>query len=281
MSTAGLAFEEPYPVGPDCLPPTPRAIAWNRKARLLRAAMIAGLMLGPNGILLGGWMTGEDLRELEARGRSTTGQVTEATIRYHRRSQEYVIVYSYEVNGRSYRRTTTVSATEYATHARGKACEVTYLSDRPDVSYPGRPGPPLERHNELTVLAGRTGRGRPGDLAGVRRVLLAARTFTRPRGRAGHRPRDRAAASSVGSSRSSTTSTTSSCRRASKPSPPGTTFRNLYTSDCGPVSGSPILYDPANPKRNLPLYAFKYAYIRHDDYPADNTGADDAGETPS
>jgi hypothetical protein len=279
VSSAGLAFEEPYPVGPDCLPETPRAIGWNRKARVLRAAVIAGLMLGPNAILLGGWFSGEDLRELEARGRVTNGQITETSIRHHRRSQEYLVVYSYELNGRSYRRTESVTHAEYARHSRGKPCEVTYLPDRPDVSYPGSPRPPLERHNDTTVVfATLAAVGLAIWLACVvyllRRERFLAREGEPVVGRVTDRGEQRRKQQTLyfvyHEFRSPADRTVTSWHYV-----PRTLYERLR-----PGQRVTVLYDPANPNRHLPLYAFKYAYIRHDEEAVDNARMGN-GEPPS
>jgi hypothetical protein len=269
VNLAVSAFGEPYPVDPGCLPPTPRAIAWNRKARLLRTAVIAGLMLGPNAILLGGWFSAEDLRELEARGRVANGQIKETTIRHHRRSREYVVTYSYELNGRDYRRTVSVSPGEYARHSRGKPCEVTYLPDRPDVSYPGDPGPPLGRHNETTVVfATMAAIGLAIWLARVVYVLRRERFLAREGepivGKVTDRGEERRKQQTVyyvyHEFRSPAEQTVTS--RDYVP-------RSLYEI-LRPGQRVTVLYDPANPNRHLPLYAFKYAYIRHDEDSVDD-----------
>jgi hypothetical protein len=276
---AVMALEEPYPVDPESLPPTPRAIAWNRKARVLRAAVIAGLMLGPNAILLGGWFSGEDLRELEARGHVTNGQITETTIRHHRRSREYVVAYSYEVNGQDHRRTVRVSPEEYGRHSRGKPCEVTYLPDRPDVSYPGNPGPPLGRHNETTVVfATMAVVGLAIWLTCVVYVLRRERFLVREGESVVGRVTDR------GQQRRKQRTVYYVYHEFQSPAEQTVTSwhyvpQSLYET-LQPGQRITVLYDPANPKRHLPLYAFKYAYIRHHEDLADDARMEN-GDSPS
>jgi Protein of unknown function (DUF3592) len=280
VGSTDLEFDAPYPVGPECLPPAPRAIAWNSRARRLRAALIAALMLGPNAILLLGWSMGDDLRALESRGRSTIGRVIDKTSHYNRRSKELIIVYSYEVNGRSYRTSTMVSADEYAALAAGKSCDVTYLPDKPDVSYPGNPDFRLQWHNTVTVFfATLAATGLAIGLAFVvftfRRERLLAREGEAGVGRVTDR---------------------GETRRRQRTlyyvyhefvSPGETTVTDWHYvpqplwDRLRPGLRITVLYDTANPERHLPLYAFKYAYIRQDDDLAEDVAEGDAEETPS
>lgn len=60
---------------PDYLPPPPRSVAPNLRARWMRAGFLAGAVLGPLFVLWIGQSSAENLRMLVAQGRSTTGQV--------------------------------------------------------------------------------------------------------------------------------------------------------------------------------------------------------------
>lgn len=62
-------------LSPDYLPPPPRSVAPNLRARWMRAGFLAGMVLGPLFVLWIGESSSENLRTLVAHGRSTTGQV--------------------------------------------------------------------------------------------------------------------------------------------------------------------------------------------------------------
>lgn len=61
-------------LSPDFLPPPPRAVAPNLRARWMRVGFLTGMVLGPLVVLWLGESSSEKLRTLVAQGRSTTGQ---------------------------------------------------------------------------------------------------------------------------------------------------------------------------------------------------------------
>ena len=75
MITPDEGLEAAYPAPPESLPPIPRAVAINRKGRVLRNCALAGLLLAPNAVLAFGWFSGENLRQLDARGETVTGRI--------------------------------------------------------------------------------------------------------------------------------------------------------------------------------------------------------------
>jgi hypothetical protein len=264
-----LAIDSPYPASPERIPPPPRRVAWNSKARWLRTAAWASLLFAPNIILLCSWQAGEDLRALVARGQRTFGRVDDVHMSSSRGGRSYRVQYTYEVAGASYHARTIVRASEVASFSRGHQCLVTYLPDQPKTNFPGRPGPELERRNETAVafaLLAVIG------LAvwvicleyAVRRELYLAREGEPAVGRVIER----------GSVRSKN-QIHYWVRHHFK------SATNEHVSDWHYVPSSlwgtlrpglaiTLLYDPEQPRRHLPLYAFKYAYI------VEETEADDA-----
>jgi hypothetical protein len=260
MSDTGSNLEGPYPAGPERLPPSPRAVALNNKARTLRASALAGFLLVPNAILAWGWVSGEDLRDLEARGQTVTGQTTGMTYHFSRRTKIYKVEYAYEVRGRNYRNSTEVTALEYSTFTLKHACSVTYLPENPQVSYPGRPGPPLQRHNEMTVVFAALAGGILAVLLtaleiGVRRERYLAREGEPVVGHITDRGTSRAR------NRTNYWVYHEFISPADEPITAWHYVPAFLWERLRPGLSVTILYDPANAKRHLPLYAFKYAFV--------------------
>jgi hypothetical protein len=61
-------------LSPDYLPPPPRSVAPNSRARWMRAGFLTAMVLGPLLVLWIGQSSSENLRMLVAQGHSTTGQ---------------------------------------------------------------------------------------------------------------------------------------------------------------------------------------------------------------
>ncbi len=62
-------------LSPDYLPPPPRSVASNLRARWMRTGFLAGMVLGPLLVLWIGQSSAKNLRTLATKGRSTTRQV--------------------------------------------------------------------------------------------------------------------------------------------------------------------------------------------------------------
>jgi MFS family permease len=60
---------------PDYLPPPPRSVTPNLRARWLRVGFMGGMVLGPLLVLWIGQVSSENLRTLAIQGRSANGQV--------------------------------------------------------------------------------------------------------------------------------------------------------------------------------------------------------------
>jgi hypothetical protein len=263
MSTAP-ELEEVYPAAPDQLPPVPRYVAWNAKAHRLRVGVFLGLFLVPTGILAFGWLTGDELRALEDHGRSTTGEVTEKTTWSHKNSRTYRVRYSYEAAGRSYSNSADVSSNEYAAFTRGERCPVVYLEDKPNISYPGRPGPVLDRQNTTTVVMALFAAVAFAIWLGcveffVRRELWLAREGETAVGRIIERGTTQQRRQTLYWARHEYTSPSQQIC-SSWHYIPQLIWENLH-----PGLRVTLLFDPANPARHMPLYAFKYAYIAEEE----------------
>jgi hypothetical protein len=75
MSTFSSIFTSALTERLDYLPPPPRPVSLNPRGRWTRVGFRAALLLVPNFLLWIGHNSGEDLRELAAHGRSTTGHI--------------------------------------------------------------------------------------------------------------------------------------------------------------------------------------------------------------
>jgi hypothetical protein len=266
VNTADYGLEPPFPAPPERLPPPPRAVAWNRRTYWCRVGLLCGLLLAPNAVLAIGWFSGQDLRDLEARGQSTIGRYADKTSSSGRSGTSYRIYWAYEVNGRNYRTYGSASANEFHAATRDSSYPITYLPDHPETSTPGRPGPQLRVHNETTVWIA----------AAIAVVMVVwAPCF----GWVLQRERSLAREGEPAIGRITELGYTS--RRNN-----GTIYywaRHEYFTPADDVCGTwhyvpkylwdqlrngmriTLLFDPANPKRHLPLYAFKYVYILDQD----------------
>jgi hypothetical protein len=254
------AIEGPYPAGPECLPPAPRRVAWNSRARWLRTAAWVSFLFAPNIILAWGWQSGEDLRALVAEGKSTFGRVADVRTSTSRGGRTYHVGYTFEVAGTDYHGRTTVPGSDFATFIRGHQCPVTYLPQRPETNYPGRPGPELQRHNQAAVsLALIAGIGLGIWLVSlefaVRRECDLARNGEPAVGRV----------TDHGQSRGRN-QTYYWVQHEFKSAADEVITDWHYVplrlwETLRPGLSITLLFDPARPRRHLPLYAFKYAYI--------------------
>jgi hypothetical protein len=267
--------DSPYPAPPDRLPPVPRRVAWNNKARWLRTGLVAGLLFAPNAILAWGWQTGNDLRELEARGETISGKVLDKTFYLTRGETVRKVVYSFEVRRREFKDVANLSAEEFAACHREGPISVTYLRDRPAAHCTGHPGPQLQLHNaayaKYALIAAA---GCAVVLAWfefrLRRERFLARQGEAALGRITERGTSRA--------KNRTLYWVSHAFTAPDGQPltgwhyvPSPLWERLR-----PSTRVTLLYDPAHPGRHLPLYAFEYAYIVEDvsaEWPEDGGAA--------
>ncbi len=252
---------EPYPAPPERLPPTPRTVAFNTRARVLRATARACLLLVPNALLYCGWVSGADLRELDAHGRTVTGVVTGRSCQTGGRGRRtHQVVYAYRSAGREYSVRAPVSSREYAALTPDAACLVTYSPDRPWTNCPGRPGDKLRRHNEgavlsATVVAAMLGVWVVGLELTLRRECCLAREGEPAIGWLTEQgvTRDK--------------NGTHYCVRHEFTSPadePVTSWHyvpRVFWERLRPGTRVTVLYDPARARRHLPLYAFRSAYV--------------------
>ncbi len=258
-----LWSEVPYPAPPERLPPVPRGVAWNTRARWLRTGVVAGLLFAPNALLVWGWDSGKDLRELAARGETITGKVVEKTFYLSRGGTVHKVDYSFEVRGRDYRDTANVSPEEFPTYSRGGPFRVTYLKDQPATHCPGHPGPLLQRHNENFVYYALVAAAIFGAALGwvefrLRRERFLAREGEPAVGRVTER----------GTTRTKNRTLYWVSHAFTAPDGEPLTGWHYVTSpiyeQLRPSARVTLLFDPARPQRHLPLYAFEYAYIVED-----------------
>jgi hypothetical protein len=253
-------IDTPYPVGPESLPPTPRAVALNTKGRIYRVGLVCGLLFAPNAILAVGWFTGEDLRELEKRGEMVTGHVVAKHVSSGRGGPRYRVQYSYEVAGRVYGDSINFSKDESASLTRGDPYPVTYLPDRPQTNTPGRPGPRLRRHNENSVQFAALA-------AVVLAVVVVGFEFALRRERFLAREGEPVIGRITECGTTRGRNSVNYWVRHEFDSPGDDFVTDWHYVPHGmwerlrPGLRVTLLYDAACPKRHLPLYAFKYAYI--------------------
>jgi hypothetical protein len=252
--------ESPYPAPPDQVPPAPRPVAFNRNARLLRTGVLGGLLLVPNAILAFAWFSGEELRQLEDHGQTTIGRVVNTRVSSSRRSTNYRVDYSYEVSGRAFRSVADVTKQEFGQHRLSAECVVTYLPELPASNCLGRPGPLLDRRtNGFIILAVVAAVGLGFWMLGVetslRRERFLAREGEATVGRVSERGTTAAKNRTLYWVRHEFTSPSDDLVSSWDYVPP-TIWERLT-----PGTLITLLYDPANPKKHLPLYAFRYAYI--------------------
>jgi hypothetical protein len=258
-----LVFDNPYPAGPDRLPPTPRHVAWNKRARWQRTAAWACLLFAPNIILLWAREAGEDLRALVARGQHTLARVDDVRVSNSKGGRFCNVHYTFEVAGIRYRGQRTARAGEFPNIAKGLQWPVTYLPDRPETNFPGLPGPELQKQNQTAVfLAVLTTFGCAVWVIclefAVRRERFLAREGEPTIGRIVERGETRSKNGVQYWVRH---------QFMSSPDEHVTDWhyvpRSLWET-LRPGLAVTLLYDPERPGRHLPLYAFKYAYIVED-----------------
>jgi hypothetical protein len=258
-----LIDNNPYPAGPESLPPTPRRVAWNNRARWLRTIAWAGLLFAPNIILLWARETGEDLRALDARGIHTLARIDDVRASTTKRVRYYNVRYTFAVAGTSYHGQRTAQASEFPNAAAGRQWPVTYLPDKPETNFPGRPGPELRKHNETAVFL--------ALLATFGfAVWVACLEFTVRRERFLAREGEPAVGRIIARGETRSKNGVQYWVRHQFTSP-GNDFltdwhyvpRSLWET-LRPGLAVTLLYDPERPGKHLPLYAFKYAYIVDD-----------------
>jgi hypothetical protein len=255
-----IPIDEPYPARPETIPPAPRQVAYNTRARRLRTVATLCFLLVPNAFLGWGWASGNDLRALVDHGKGTFGRVTETSISYARSGRIYHVGYTYDVDGTTYHERTTPGADEYASFVRGRTCLVTYLPEQPRTNYPGRPGPELQRRNQAAVslavfMAVGLGAWRVWLEVTMRREFALARDGEPFVGRV----------VDVGQTRGKNRMYYWAAHAFQSPSDePVSDWHYLPRGVWDHLRAGKsitLLYDTANPRRHLPLYAFKYAFI--------------------
>ena len=260
MSQADPRLEAPYPAEPERLPTVPRVVALNRKARFYRTALLCAVLLAPNGILAWGWVAGDDLRALEDRGQSVLGSVVDKSSRSGRGGKTYFVTYEYDVNGRNYRDTRSVSADEYTAAEKNASYFVTYLPERPATNTPGRPGPRLQQDNENTVRFAIMATAALGVW-----YLWFAYLLRREQSLAREGEAVIGNVTERGTTRGRNQISYWVRHQFTSPADETITDWNYVPSSLfdrlRPGVRITLLFDPANAKRHLPLYAFEYAYI--------------------
>lgn len=274
MNIADEWADAPYPAPPDRLPPVPRRVAWNTKARWLRTGVVAALLFGPNVILVCGWQMGNDLRELEARGETVTGKVVDKTFYMARGGAVRKVDYSFEIRGHTYRDVAYVTPAEFTAFSKEGPFDVTYLRDHPETHCQGHPEPLLRHQNDAAVTyaliaAGVCAAALVWVEFRLRREYFLAREGEPAVGRITERGQTR--------SKNRIFYWVSHAFTAPDGQPltswhyvPSPLWERLR-----PSSRVTLLYDPARPRRHLPLYAFEYAYIVEGESPEV-----EGGETP-
>jgi hypothetical protein len=260
MDNPDMEFDAPYPAELSRIAPGPRTVGLNRRARFTRAVLVCALLFAPNGILAFGWIMGEDLRDLEERGKPVLGRVTEKASASRRGGATYQIGYTYEVNGREFHNRRPVSIADYNAVERESSYLVTHLPDRPETHTPGRPGPALEQHNEASIRFALVA-------SAILAVLCVGFEFALRRERLLARDGEPAIGKVTERGTTKTRNRLLRWVRHEFISPAQETVTDWHYvpealwDKLRPGLRITLLYDLANPKRHLPLYAFEYAYI--------------------
>lgn len=122
MSAAEAALE--------LLPPPPRSTRLRTHLRVLRWLVLFAAVLPPSCVLgLGGYENAR-LAELARDGRTIDGTIAAKRVR-RARSTDYVLEGTFELGGRSYRASQTVSRQRYEETAVGTPVVITYLPSDP------------------------------------------------------------------------------------------------------------------------------------------------------
>ncbi|MBK9388391.1 MAG: hypothetical protein IPN34_26525 [Planctomycetes bacterium] len=119
------------------LPSPPRAAHLHTRFRVLRWLLVLAAILPPGCAIGLGSYENARIAELARDGRMTSGTVAEKLMR-QARSTEYVLESAFEVDGRSYRATQTVSRERYLATPIGAAVEITFLPRDPSHAVLGR-----------------------------------------------------------------------------------------------------------------------------------------------
>ncbi len=263
MATATVVLSDnpPYPAGPERLPPIPRPVALNPRARRLRAAALLALLILPNVFLFWGRTAGEPLRALVNGGQMTRGRVTrKSTTHQSRGGTTYRVAYVFEAGGREYHAEPVVTQAEYSALSLDAPCDVCYLPGHPDTNCPGNPETQLRRHNTTAVAVALVfGVMCAVWLGWVQFAIGKEWRLAREGEPAVGWVADR------GTTRTKNGMTYWVSHQFVSPADETPSGRHnvpyAVWQQLTPGMRVTLLYDPANARRHLPLYAFRYARI--------------------
>jgi hypothetical protein len=267
MNPFSTLSEQPYPVPPEAVPPTPRRVVMTRWSRWLRYLLVSSLLIGHNLILVFGYFAGSNLRALDDTGVQITGKVEYRWQTSSRNGSVNHISYVIYVDGKRRIKETTVSWDIYYNLKEGGPCAVTYLPADPDINCLGAPSPQLVSLNKtfLTIA------GIIGLAVGVM-VACFEVSLRREIRLATHGLATVGLIIDNGSQRTKNGTVYWSRYEFSSPT-------NEHARGCHYIPyniwgliprGTPvtILYDPECPSRHMPLYAFKRVRVLHEDVAA-------------